>query len=104
MEYNPKVRLDVRLNSTNTRWYTSVTQAADIERVDSLPGLHAFTGFDVTAAFLGKGKIRPLNMKEKNSTVLLFPILVKQYLSHKMSLLASKSLCVLYTENYLWIV
>ena len=35
-------------------------QDMDSETADALPGIHALTGFDYTAAFIvGKGKVRP---------------------------------------------
>ena len=32
----------------------------------AIAGFHAYTGFDYTASFLNKGKVRPLTLMEKS--------------------------------------
>ena len=67
---NPKVWMDLGVASNNTRRYINISYLVSTlspSIVDALPGLHAFTGCDVTAAFLGKGKCRPLQLMEKTS-------------------------------------
>ena len=37
-------------------------QDMDSETADALPGIHALTGPDYTAAFMGNGKVRPFKL------------------------------------------
>lgn len=63
------VWMDVGLSANNTRRYINVTQMAehiDDDVLDALPALHAFTGTDFTAAFMNKGKMRPLDIMMKS--------------------------------------
>ncbi len=67
-ESSVRVWMDVGKSSNNTRRYIDVSSLADHLGVDlckALPGLHAFTGCDYTAAFYRKGKFRPLTIMEK---------------------------------------
>ena len=41
-------------------------QDMDSETADALPGIHAPTGSDYTAAFMGKGKIWPFKLLIKH--------------------------------------
>ena len=41
-------------------------QDMDSETADALPGIHALTGSDYTAAFMGKGKLRSFNFVIKH--------------------------------------
>ena len=53
--------MDAGLGGKNTRRYISTRQLMqymDSETADALPGLHALTGSDYTAAFVGKGKVK----------------------------------------------
>ena len=66
----PQVWMDAGLSGKNTRRYIStqkLMQDMDSETDDALPGLHALTGSDYTAAFMGKGKVRS------------FKLLIKKY-------------------------
>ena len=61
--------LDIGLSSNNTRRYIDVSLlAAELGEVYclALPALHALTGCDYTAAFMRKGKLRPLEIMEKD--------------------------------------
>ncbi len=54
--------MEVGNSTNNTRRYIDVSSLATHLGVDvcnALPGLHAFTGSDYTAAFYRKGKVRP---------------------------------------------
>ena len=65
----PFVWMDVGLSGKNNRRYINIQQLlAEMQNdtVDSLPGLHAFTGCDFTASFYNKGKLRPLSIMMKN--------------------------------------
>ena len=60
-----QVWMDAGLSGKNTRRYIGTRQLMqdmDSETVDALPGIHALTGSDYTAAFMGKGKIRPFKL------------------------------------------
>jgi hypothetical protein len=57
--------MDVGHSSNNTRRYIGISQLAEElpqSLINALSALHAFTGCDYTASFLGKGKVRPLNL------------------------------------------
>ena len=61
--------LDVGLNSNNTRRYINITEHdknLGSDMCKALPGLHAFTGCDYTAALMRKGKVCMLAMVEKS--------------------------------------
>lgn len=52
---------------------TKISEASGPELCKALPGFHAFTGCDYTAAFARKGKVKPLNiLKKKNEYVMGF--------------------------------
>ena len=56
------------LSSSNTRRYIHVSKLAttlDANVLKTLPGYHAFTGSDFTAAFMNKGKVRPFDIMYK---------------------------------------
>ena len=68
-EASTKVWMDVGHSGNITRRYIGVSQLAEEfpqSMIDALPALHAFTGSDYTASFLGKGKVKPLNLMSKN--------------------------------------
>ena len=61
--------LDVGINSNNTRRYINITELdknLGSDMCKALPGLHAFTGCDYTAALMRKGKVCMLAMVEKS--------------------------------------
>ena len=61
--------LEIGLFSNNTLEYISINQLFDVlgkKLCQSLPAFHVFTGSDYTAAFCGKGKIKPLRKLEKS--------------------------------------
>jgi hypothetical protein len=63
------VWMDAGLSGKNTRRYIRISQVIEeleAEIADALPGLHALTGSDFTAAFMGKGKVRPYNLMNKS--------------------------------------
>ncbi|MCG7875152.1 MAG: hypothetical protein N0C90_02335 [Candidatus Thiodiazotropha endolucinida] len=67
------VWMDVGHDKNNTRRYVDVTKlCGELGRrlCRSLPALHAFTGCDYTAAFLRKGKTRPMDIAEKSDQFL----------------------------------
>ena len=41
-------------------------QDMDSETAGALPGIHALTGSDYTAAFMGKGNVRPFKLLIKH--------------------------------------
>ncbi len=74
------VWMDVGKSGNNTRRYIDVTSLAShlgSDMTQALPGFHAFTGCDYTAAFFRKGKVRPLSLMEKGDFVTSFGILGK---------------------------
>ena len=63
------VWMDAGVDGNNTRHYVDVTglsKELDPDMFCALPGIHSFTGCDYTAAFLRKGKVRPLKLMEKS--------------------------------------
>lgn len=70
--------MDVGKSGNNTRRYIDVTLLAShlgSDMTRALPGFHAFTGCDYTAAFFRKGKVRPLSIMEKGDFVTSFGML-----------------------------
>ena len=66
---SPAVWVDAGLASNNTRRYINISKLVshlDSVPVDALPALHAFTGCDYTAAFMNKGKLKPLDLMMKS--------------------------------------
>ena len=63
---NSRRIIDITTVSENV--YTSLNQceASKDLILDSLIGLHSFTGCDTTSAFAGKGKVKPLNLMMKD--------------------------------------
>lgn len=62
--------MDAGLTGKNTRRYISIHQLLEHikpETVDALPGLHALTGSDYTAAFMDKGKVKPFKLMCKST-------------------------------------
>ncbi len=66
MKQKPNVWLDVGLSSNNTRRFFNVTKLAECDITEGLPSLHACTGCDVTAAFINKGNVKPLELSRKH--------------------------------------
>ncbi|RUM44803.1 MAG: hypothetical protein DSY80_04015 [Desulfocapsa sp.] len=65
----PHIWMDIGLSSNNTRRFINIRQLVDAmgsNLIDALPGFHAFTGSDTTAAFINKGKLRPFDLLEKS--------------------------------------
>ena len=61
--------MDVGHSGKNNRRYINISQLLEEvtpEMVDALPGLHALTGSDYTAAFMSKGKVKPFNLIMKS--------------------------------------
>ena len=64
-----KLWMDTGICSKNTRRNINITELAEILTLElclALPAFHAFTGSDYTAAFLRKGKSKPLKLMECN--------------------------------------
>ena len=64
-----KLWMDTGICSKNTRRNINITELAEILTLElclAKPTLHAFTGSDYTAAFLRKGKSKPLKLMESN--------------------------------------
>ena len=60
--------MDAGLSGNNTRRYINVTQLTENMEstfVNALPGFHAFSGSDYTASFMNKGKVKPLDLLQK---------------------------------------
>ncbi len=69
------VWLEAGLTYNNSRCFIDVNHLAEYLGPDIcnvLPGLHAFTGCDYTAAFLGKGKLRPMAIMKKPEFIRTF--------------------------------
>ena len=66
MEPRPAVWLDVGLCSNKTRRFINVSKLAENDITECLPGLHSYTGCDVTAAFMSRGKVKPTELIIKN--------------------------------------
>ena len=67
--------MDVGLSTSSYPGVINMTALAERLGTDicnSLPGIHAFTGCDFTAAFMHKGKVCPFQLMEKNNFVLSF--------------------------------
>ena len=67
---NAQVWMDAGLSSNNTRRHINISNIVEHlsqNVIDALPGLHAFTGSDYTAAFMNKGKVRPLQIMMKDT-------------------------------------
>ena len=67
----PRVWMDVGHSSDNTRHYINICNIlAKLDNlvVQALPGIHAITGCDFTASFLGKDKEKPFNLMLKNNS------------------------------------
>ena len=67
----PQVWMDVGHSSNNTRHYINICDILallDKSVIQALPGIHAMTGCDFTASFLGKGKDKPFNLMLKNNS------------------------------------
>ena len=63
-----KLWLEIGVSANNSRCYIQVSKLAETlgqRTCKALLGLHAFTGFDYTASFLRKGKVRPLALIER---------------------------------------
>ena len=63
------MRMDVGVDGNNTKRYVNVTSLSKELGPDlcsALPGIHSCTECDYTAAFLRKGKLRPLKLMEKS--------------------------------------
>jgi hypothetical protein len=70
MNMNPNVWMDVGLSGINTRRYINISQlVSGMNRttIDSLLGFHAFTGSDVTSAFMNRGKVKPFTLMNKGA-------------------------------------
>jgi len=64
------VFMDVGHDGNNNRRFINVTKLSKVlgpSLCKALPGLHAFTGCDFTAAFSRKGKVRPLEIVQRSS-------------------------------------
>lgn len=69
-QQTPNAWMDAGLTGKNTRRYINIHQLLEQMRpevVEALPGLHALTGSDYTAAFMNKGKVRPYNLMCKSA-------------------------------------
>ena len=65
-----KLWMDTGRNDNNTRKYINITNlAASLgkDKCNAIIALHAFTGCDFTAAFSGKGKVRPYKLMCKKT-------------------------------------
>ena len=61
--------MDAGTGAKNNRRYISITAIYELlgpQICAALPGFHAFTGSDYTAAFVRKGKVKPFAKLEKN--------------------------------------
>ena len=61
--------MDTGLSSKKTRRYNNISQLVchlDTNTINALPALHAFTGSDYTTAFMGKGKLKALQLIMKS--------------------------------------
>lgn len=68
---NANVWMDSGNDSNNTRRMIDLKKISTeigSEMCEALPAIHAFSGCDYTAAFLRKGKTRPYNIIEKNTS------------------------------------
>ena len=66
------VWMDVGHSSNNTMRYIGISQLAEELRqslINAILALHAFTSCDYTASFLGKGKVRPLNLMLRTMSI-----------------------------------
>ena len=66
----PAVWLDAGLGGNNNRCYINITQLVEHMEpvvVDTLPGLHSFTGSDYTESYMNKGKLKPFDLVFKEA-------------------------------------
>ncbi|XP_063063854.1 uncharacterized protein LOC134456421 [Engraulis encrasicolus] len=93
--------------SGNNRRYINVTNIVNnLEDLKpglsrAMPGYHAFTGCDFTSAFFRKGKLKPLNIIEKDDTDLFVKFLISlgNRSSHVDIETASEFVCRIYGQR-----
>ena len=101
-----KLWIDAGLASTNSRRFINIAQlvgALESDVLEALPGLHAFTGSDFTAAFMNKGKQRPfeLMMKSKAFVRAFGKMGQEQNLSSDIFRDLEASVCALYGKLHM---
>jgi len=101
--------MDVGLSSSNTRRYINISLLASTlvhGVVDSLPGFHAFTGSDVTAAFMNKGKIRPFELlgRHQDHMATFSTLGESEIIPHHIFVNMEKFVCALYGKAHICIV
>ena len=103
MEPRPAVWLDVGLCSNNTRRFINVSKLAENDITECLPGLHSYTGCDVTAAFMSKGKIKPTELIMKSKCFQnIFSILGKTLdINQSLQVDLEKFVCALYGKPHM---
>ena len=106
MPNNPLVWMEAGLSSTNTRRFINVSQmvtALNPTLIKALPGLHAFTGCDVTAAFMNKGKCRPLEILMKNDehAEMFCQLGLDSHVTQNMINGLEKCVCALYGKSHM---
>ena len=64
---NSHLWYDFGVDYNNSREYIDITELAkNIKIIKELPGTYSFTENDYTSAFFKKGKIRPIQLMQKN--------------------------------------
>ena len=64
---NSHLWYDFEVDYNNSRKYIDITELAkNMKIIKWLPGIYAFIGNDHTPAFFKKGKIRPIQLMQKN--------------------------------------
>ena len=103
MTPRPKVWLDVGLSSSNNRRYIDTTKLSENDVTECLPGFHAYTGCDVTASFMNKGKVRPLEIVLKQKQHQEAFAMLGQTLTIPRRVLADleKFVCTLYGKSHM---
>ena len=101
IEQHTGVWMDLGFSSNNSRRFLDVRKVGDslnLGVLDALPGFHAFTGCDVTAAFINKGKARPFDIMEKSTdfTTVFGRLGEDLSVSEDVVLGLEKFVCVLY--------
>lgn len=100
--FSAHVWLDVGLSNKNTRRYIDVTALAEKLGPDlcsALPGFHHFTGADYTAAFYGKGKVRPLALMEKKFVKCFSRLGISEVLDPEMMIDLESFVCHMYNKT-----
>ena len=89
---------DTGLDHDNSRCYIDITKLSnDLSICNALPGLYAFTGCDYTPFFFRKGKVKPIEIMEKQQKFIdAFMVLGEEGLNEEICDAIDEYTCHLY--------